>query len=188
MKTLKLLQCSFFCAIILLVSSLSMDCFAQHKRMTTKDLTVESTSVVYGKCSRIRSEWNPDHSIIYTRVTIKPEGYIKGNLGPETIITIPGGRVGDIIYEVSEMPVFTVDEEVVTFVYEHPSGKNLVTGGFQGKIRIEKDPVSGERVINTKPATGKLGADDLKGAAKSKLDTDKTKLSDFIREIEGYLK
>jgi hypothetical protein len=113
--------------------------------MSDQDLTNESTAVLYGKCSKIRSEWNENKSIIYTYITIIPEEYIKGNLGPEAVIAVPGGRVDDIIYEVSEMPVFTEGEEAVVFIWTNPAGKNLVTGGFQGKMKIEKDSKTGKR-------------------------------------------
>jgi hypothetical protein len=173
--------------ILMLTTS---EAHAQHNKMSTEELTVESTTVMYGKCSSIKSSWNQEMDIIFTEITIIPEGYIKGNLGAETVITVPGGRVGDIIYEVSEMPVFEAGEEVFAFIYKHPSGKNLVTGGFQGKIRIEKDPETGKRMINSLPSQGEVRSDNLKSmAAKPAASTkDVTLLEDFIKEVEGYLK
>jgi len=158
--------------------------------MSTRDLAVESTTVMYGKCSSVKCEWNQEQDIIFTEITIVPEGYIKGNLGSETVITVPGGRVGDIIYEVSEMPVFETGEEVFAFIYEHPSGKNLVTGGFQGKIRIEKDPVTGKRIINSSSSKDEVRSANLKSldAKPATGVKDVTLLEDFIREVEGYLK
>ena len=120
---------------------------AQVKEMSAKDLTKQSTAVFYGKCSKIESEWNENKSIIYTYVTVVPEEYIKGNLGSEVVIAVPGGQVGDIIYEVSDMPVFIEGEEVVAFVWTNPAGKNLITGGYQGKMKIEKDNKTGKRMV-----------------------------------------
>ncbi len=120
---------------------------SQVMKMSAEELTKESTAVFYGKCTGKRCEWNENRSIIYTYVTIVPEEYIKGNLGSQAVIAVPGGRVDDIIYEVSEMPVFTEGEEVVAFIWTNPSGKNLVTGGFQGKMKIEKDKNTGKRMV-----------------------------------------
>ncbi len=123
MKTLKKNSClSFWFMFSFLVYS-GMECYGQHKIMSSKDLTVESTAVLYGRCSKVKCEWNETKDIIFTYVTVVPEEYIKGNLGSQAILTVPGGRVGDIIYEVSEMPVFTEGEEVVAFVWTNPSGQ-----------------------------------------------------------------
>ncbi len=120
---------------------------AQVIKMSDKDLTERSTTVLYGKCSKVKSEWNDKKDIIFTYVTVVPEEYIKGNLGSEAVITVPGGQVGDILYEVSEMPVFIEGEEVVAFISTNPAGKNLITGGYQGKMKIEKDKKTGKRMV-----------------------------------------
>jgi hypothetical protein len=146
---------------------------AQLKKMSEKDLTDESTAVLYGKCSKIKAEWNETKDMIFTSVTIVPEGYLKGNLGADAVLSIPGGQIGDIIYEVSEMPVFTEGEEVVAFVWKHPSGKNLVTGGSQGKLKIEKDALTGKRIVK-----GKI--DDSQG--------DSEDLESFVEKVKGYVK
>ena len=133
----------FVCFLYLPVS----ESIAQVKKMSAKDLTKESSAVLYGKCSKVKCEWNETRSIIYTYVTVIPEGYIKGNLGSEAVIAVPGGRVEDILYEVSEMPFFTEGEEVVAFIWTNPAGKNLVTGGYQGKMKIEKDARTGKKMV-----------------------------------------
>ena len=144
---------------------------AQLKKMTAEDLTQESTAILYGKCSKVKSEWNKEKDLIFTTVTIVPEEYLKGNLGSEALITIPGGQVDNIIYEVSEMPVFTEGEEVFAFVWTHPSGKNLITGGPQGKMKIEKDKKTGKKKVKGNPHK-----------------PEKVLLEDFTKEVRGYLK
>lgn len=188
MKTLKKIQCCFcWITLCFLIFSIT-EGQAQMNQMSARELTEESTAILYGKCSEVKSAWDQEQDIIYTYVTIVNEGSVKGSPGAETVITIPGGRVGDIIYEVSEMPVFEPGEEVFTFLWEHPSGKNLVTGGYQGKIKIEKDRITGNRIINRNPFTG----EDQKGIIKSldteSPDTDIVLLEDFINEVKGYLK
>jgi hypothetical protein len=162
------------------------DSNAQVKEMSEKDLTKESTAVLYGKCSKVRSEWNENKSIIYTYVTVVPEEYLKGNLGSEAVIAIPGGKVGDIIYEVSDMPVFTEGEEVVAFVRTNSAGKNLVTGGYQGKMKIEKDTKTGKRMVLGK---GLELENDIQnqGIGKTR-KPEKEKLEDFVAKVKGYLK
>ena len=171
MKTFRNAICTTFMLLAGLLIIIPTESRAQLKKMSAEDLTQESTAILYGKCSKVKSEWNQDQDIIFTTVTIVPEEYIKGDLGAEALITIPGGQVDDIIYEVSEMPVFIEGEEVFAFVWKHPSGKNLVTGGKQGKMKIEKDKNTGNR---------KLKGDPQK--------PDKELLEDFTQKVKGYMK
>jgi hypothetical protein len=155
---------------------------AQVKEMSAGELTKESSAVFYGKCSKITTQWNDKKSMILTSVTIVPEAYIKGNLGTSAVITVPGGQVGDIIYEVSDMPFFSVGEEVMAFVWTNPAGKNLVTGGFQGKMKIEKDAKTGKRMVQTGGITVEAGSQTSDMTTKP----EKIQLEDFVTKIKGY--
>jgi hypothetical protein len=159
---------------------------AQVKKMSSKDMTEVSTAVLYGKCKKIKCEWNENRSAIFTYVTIAPEGYIKGNLGLEVVITVPGGRVDDILYEVSETPFFIQDEEVVAFIWKNPSGKNLITGGFQGKMKIEKDEKSGKRYVNDTDEVSENEQANQGSGNENK--SSKVELDEFVVKLKGYLK
>jgi len=183
MKTLhKIINLTFlviFCFLLMTTGESK----AQVKKMTHKEMTEVSTAVLYGKCINKRCEWNEKKSIIYTYVTIAPEEYIKGNLGSEAVITIPGGRVGDIIYEVSEMPAFTEGEEVVAFVWTNPRGKNLITGGYKGKMKIEKDAKTGKKTVQVNDEM----MDDAEGLDKVPPgQAKKMQLEDFVVKLKGY--
>ena len=80
------------------------------------------------------SFWNDKHDKIFTRVKISVDMTIKGESSNEKVILIPGGRVGNIIYEVSDMPVFAEGEETVVFLWQHPSGENLRSCRHWGRI------------------------------------------------------
>ena len=151
---------------------------AQVIKMSAEELTKKSTTVLYGKCSKVKSEWNDKKNIIFTYVTVVPEEYIKGNLGTEAIITVPGGQVGDILYEVSEMPFFVEGEEVVAFISTNPAGKNLITGGYQGKMKIEKDKKTGKRMVQD--AEAEIYAPGQVKKAE--------KLEDFVVKLKGWAK
>ena len=158
---------------------------AQVIQMSAKDLTNESTAVLYGKCSKVKCEWNDKKDKIYTYVTVVPEAYIKGNLGSEVTITVPGGQVGNILYEVSDMPFFVEGEETVAFIWKNPAGKNLVTGGYQGKMKIEKDSKTGKRMVTgagrEETETGEQAPGQVKKA-------DKMLLEDYVTKLKGYMK
>ena len=171
MKTQRSTICLSFMLLAGLLFLIPTDCIAQLKKMSAEDLTKESTAILHGKCSKVKSAWNQEKDIIFTTVTIVPDEYIKGNLGAEALITIPGGQVDNIIYEVSEMPVFTEGEEVFAFIWTHPSGKHLITGGTQGKMKIETDKKTGKKKVKGNPNK-----------------PEKMLLEDFTKEVKGYLK
>ena len=119
-------------------------------------------------------------------MTVVPEEYIKGNLGSEAVITVPGGQVGDILYEVSEMPVFVEGEEVVAFIWTSPSGKNLVTGGYQGKMKIIKDKLTGKRMIED---IGIMDEDEVQNRAPGQIrKAIRMQLEEFVGKLKGYMK
>ena len=176
-------------------------CEAQVKKMSAEELTLESTFILYGKCTKMESAWTENNEMIFTTVTVVPEYYLKGNMGSEVTITVPGGQVGDIIYEVSEMPTFQKGEEVFAFIWKHPSGKNLVTGGYQGKMKINVDPKTGrksvsgralpeaaqERNIQEPVPKGQTTTKALEKTTHSKTKSERISLDDFTKEVEGYL-
>jgi hypothetical protein len=141
----------------------------------------------------MESAWTENKSMILTQVTLVPEYYVKGNLGSEVIITVPGGQVGDIIYEVSEMPAFQKGEEVFAFIWKHPSGLNLVTGGYQGKLKIHRDEKTGIRTVpgkalgKEKSRAAKESINPNKKTTLAKTKPEKVSLDDFTKEIEGYM-
>jgi hypothetical protein len=173
MKTLKKISrlLVFLAAVMLLVPAPPLK--AQLKKMSARDLTNESTAIVVGKCIGKRSEWNDKHTQIYTYIDIAVDQYIKGNLGPTATLLVPGGKVGNIVYEVSEMPEFIEGEELVAFVWTNNSGKHLVSGGNQGKLKVETDPATGKKMIRIK--------NDEEGAGSELLD-------DFVTKVKGYMK
>src|SRR5664279_5155268 len=147
MKDLKKIINPTFCLTLCFLFFSIKESNAQVKEMSAQDLTTASTAVFYGKCSKKSCDWDENHRIIYTYVTVVPDEYLKGNLGSSAVIAIPGGKVGDIIYEVSDMPVFTEGVEAMVFVRTNSAGKNLVTGGYQGKMKIDTDKKTGKKMV-----------------------------------------
>jgi hypothetical protein len=74
----------------------------------------------------------------------------------------------------------------MAFVRTNPAGKNLVTGGYQGKLKIDTDKKTGRKMVY---GTG-LGIETdvtKQGAAKTR-KPEKVKLDDFVAKVKGYMK
>jgi len=118
--------------LLLLISIL--DASALVKEKSLKDLVTESDNVIVGKVIDKKSYW--EGGKIFTDVTISVDLYFKGNPDNQIIIKVPGGAVGDIFAEVSDVPFFENDEEVFLF-----SKGNEVVGWNQGKFTIKNDKI-----------------------------------------------
>jgi len=140
-----LVQVVSLLSIILILSP--RETKSQAHATSLEELTRTSTAVVLGKTTRMESYWNEEQTRIFTEVTIQVEEQVKGQGEAETTITVPGGRIGNTLYEVSDMPVFVEGEQMLVFLWRHPSGRQLVTAGTQGKLSVVEDRQPGKRVV-----------------------------------------
>lgn len=111
---------------------------AQVARMTLDEITDVATTVVHGSAAETRAVWSQDGQRIYTEITLRVEDTLKGQGVQTTVITIPGGQIGNVRYEVSDMPEIVEGEEVLAFLWRHPSGRLLVAGGSQGALQVSR--------------------------------------------------
>ena len=99
-------------------------------------LVQESTTILTGQVTALRSFWNEGHERIYTEVTVLVHEYLKGNEGSLIKFTVPGGTVDDISMTMSEAPNFQVGENVFLFLKQEDC---RLAGWYQGKYIIEGD-------------------------------------------------
>jgi hypothetical protein len=124
---------------------LSLPLSAAHAIMTKAtmpQLTAGATAIARGHVVDVVSQWNDEHTTIYTYTTIVVTGWLKG-AGPKTItIRTPGGEVGDVGLRVEDMPAFVTDQEVITFVKPLEQEPFMqVHGLYQGKFTVENRKV-----------------------------------------------
>ncbi len=164
----------------------SPDAFSQARKASVKELTQASTAILVGKCDKVESFWDESRTRIFTQVKSRADESLKGNPGSEVVITVPGGRVGNTLYEVSDMPVFVKGEEVLVFLWRHPTGKNLVTGALQGKLTVVEDKKTGKKVL--RGVSLRLEDDKTlrKTSATQPPAYEKIFLEDFVKAVKGY--
>ena len=133
--------------VCLCATLLPSEVTGQTLRRSLGELSRESDAVVVGKTLSTESYWTADRSAIMTRVKIRIDESVAGALSGEATILVPGGQVGEYLHEVSDMPIFAADEEVMVFVTRLSTGEFIVAGGMQGKLDVIRDPSSGDRTV-----------------------------------------
>ncbi|MDZ7371271.1 MAG: immune inhibitor A, partial [candidate division KSB1 bacterium] len=109
-----------------------------------KELFQQAESVVVARVEKVVSSWDTEHRNIYSDVTVFVEYQLKGaSLQRYRTFRVPGGRVGDIIQEVSEMPSFAPGERALLFLGDNTQP---VIGGLQGKAQLVGNRIVGREM------------------------------------------
>ncbi|HKW14212.1 MAG TPA: hypothetical protein VJS69_07000 [Candidatus Krumholzibacteria bacterium] len=117
-------------------------------RLNDEQLVAYSHLIVEGRVVSMRSEWNAQRTQIQTVVIIDVAQTLKGMVASPASFTMRmlGGRVGDIVQQLSDAPTFAVDQDVIVFFERDPSNPVSITGLSQGKMTIVTD-ASGRKIV-----------------------------------------
>jgi len=111
------------------------------------DLVQKSGRIVVGKCLSRESRWNDRNTLILTTARFAVSEPLKGsNDGFVNVVTV-GGTLDGITQEVSGMPVFEPEEEVLLFLEPSKNGHWQPLGLSQGKFRILRNRQTGEEEV-----------------------------------------
>lgn len=146
-KNIRLLALSFMFSL-LLVSSLS----AIMIPLSTTQLRQDADVVVIGQVMELKSYWDNEETVIFTRARLKLDKMISGSLPvPEVIVEYPGGTVGEMTMGCSDQPSFQVGERVLVFLKAQPSFNEerfssqecyQVIGAAQGVYHIDNHHIA----------------------------------------------
>lgn len=118
----------------------------------TFDALVSSAATIFvGEVMNVRSEWEttPNGRAIITLVTFRVEDVWKGNLGAVTQLEFLGGEIGDLGMRVEGSPVFRLGQRDVLFVNSIVRAVSPLVGFMHGRMRVERDTVSGVDRVRT---------------------------------------
>ncbi len=131
-----LLLCPFVCATTVVP-------------MSVERLTQASTRVVLGQAEDSWTEWNAQHTIIYTLTRFRVNSTLKGETVDTVIVKQMGGRVPHYEQKVAGVRQLAKGDSAVLFL--HPSeandGTEVITGLMQGNFRLLRSR-AGELVVN----------------------------------------
>lgn len=116
-------------------------------------LTRGSESVIQARVLEMRSEWNAEHTYIFTHVTLKVLRSFSGNDSGTVVVRVPGGTVDGYTVQMHGAPEFKLNQNVVVFLDRWDDGVPMVNGYFQGVARVEPD-LAGNPVLRGGVADG----------------------------------
>jgi hypothetical protein len=113
-------------------------------KQSVGDLMRASHGVVHARVTQVQSDWNSDHTYVFTYVTLEVKRALQGPKRAYETVRVPGGQVGDFHAVMEGAPEFKVGDEVVVFLGTWDDGVTMVEGYFQGLSRVERDAAGNE--------------------------------------------
>lgn len=121
--------------------------------VSVETLTNRAELIVQGQAARSWSEWNAQHSLIYTFTEFTVARTLKGGASRKVIVKQPGGTFGGVSQHVSGVRSWQAGEEAVLFLRasEAKDNTHVVVGLTQGAFRVDRLNSGEVRVSNGAP-------------------------------------
>lgn len=121
-------------------------------------LTQESSSVVEGTAVQSWSQWNPQHTLIFTYTRFDVSRTLKGSAGSNVVVKQIGGSAGGYTQRVSGVRHWRPGEQAVLFLQPSKAGDGIseVTGLMQGNFVMQKSTTGVVTVTNGVPGVSSL--------------------------------
>lgn len=121
--------------------------------VSVERLANESSNIVEGTAVGSWSDWNPQHTLIFTYTRFQVAQNLKGNAPQTVIVKQPGGTAGHYTQRVAGVRHWRTGESAVLFL--SPSGAAdgtlQVTGLMQGNFLMHASPQGHVTVSNGVP-------------------------------------
>ena len=111
------------------------------------ELATDARAVAYGRVVALEAQWLEGRRSIETLVTLEVETYVKGDLGRNVTLRVPGGQMGPYRSVMLGAPTFVEGEEVVVFLASSGPAIPHLVGLAQGVFRVRTDAATGARLV-----------------------------------------
>jgi len=121
---------------------------AQSQPLSLQQVIAASGFIFSGKVIKVRSERDPASGFIVTNSTVAVEDAVRGVSKDQFTFKQYGGSYNGLNVFVAGMSYFTEGEEVMVFLYPASVwGLTSPIGVSEGKLTIQRDPVSGKKFV-----------------------------------------
>lgn len=114
-----------------------------------RELVSIAPVIVHGRVVDVRSALLDGRRSVETFVTVEAGDYLKGQLGPNFTIRVPGGQIGRYRTVFVGAPEFRAGDELILFLQTPRASLPHIVGLSQGAFRIVPDPRTGQRMVTT---------------------------------------
>jgi len=151
---------------------------------SVEQLGEDSSAVVRGTVTDVRSFWNEKHTKIFTATVIAVDESYKGHPGSTVEVLQLGGTVDNVQVTAHGALQWATGEEVVLFLEPFTEGRFQVAGFSQGKFHVERDPDTGAAYIR-RPALSGAQLVGAPGGVGATAQVEKVSLDKFLRQALG---
>jgi hypothetical protein len=152
--------------------------------LSFETLIERSERVVYGRVVGIRPVWDEETRTIWTQTELQVLDAPKGNAVSTVVITEPGGIIGNVGHLLPGVPVFSMNDEVVVFLYAAERNRLRVMGLCQGVFSVGRDPDTGQRIVSSPVPQREAVFEERPGRiARRSLVPESNRIDDFLYRI-----
>lgn len=125
---------------------------ALHQGKEPSEIAREADYIVVGTIAEQQSRWHEKKALLYTEVTVRVEEAVKAPFSESTpsqvTVRVPGGRRGELVMRVSDVPEFKPQERVLLFLKRgQPEGICTLVAGAHGCFWLVGDPELEQEVL-----------------------------------------
>lgn len=123
-------------------------------QLSLEQMTGYATRIVEARALESHSEWNAEHTRIFTYTTFEVLDSLKGEgTGERLVIKQLGGHVGHLVMHVDGEPQFRAGEEAVLFLAEdrEEPARERIVGMAQGSYRVRREPGTNRGYVTRSP-------------------------------------
>lgn len=124
-----------------------------------RELVNTAPVIAHGQIVDVQTAWSTGRLAVETFVTLHVDEYLKGDLGSDITVRVPGGRLGRYRTIMVGAPVFQSGEEVVLFLNNGAPFYPSIVGLSQGAFRVVTMPGTAARVVTPPAIMGIAGTD-----------------------------
>ena len=142
---------------------------AMQLRLSFEEIVQKADVVFVGTVVTQSCRFSPNGKMIFTDVQLAVMEWVGGRVarpaavagGGTLVLSLAGGRIGDMACAVSDVPVLEPGQTYLIFTkldgrpYASP-----ITGGYQGVFKVHKDTVSGRQYASTADGHAVVGLGD----------------------------
>jgi hypothetical protein len=121
--------------------------------VSVERLTRESSHIVEGQATESWSQWNPQHSLIFTYTRFQVARALKGQVPVTIVVKQPGGSAEGYTQKVAGVRHWRSGDQAVLFLRpsQERDGSLEVTGLMQGNFLVHKSDTGETMVSNGVP-------------------------------------